>query len=284
MKKMMKISKFLWLFLSLLLVFTFVGSGWSQEEPCTIMQPDRETRLKWIQRFENAPKAYIDEALKFSIPMTGSLSLLSHLNYVPADRNQGSCGNCWAWAGTGVMEINLDVNEGIFDRLSVQYLNSCYGTGVDYACCGGWLSDVADFYTTNPQAIPWSNTNASWADGARTCGSGSSLVSCASISTSPNYPITSINEATITTHGVSQATAIQNIRTCSTRTKPFRLVSFWQKAQTGLISALSGITTGRPSYGTRTFHAAIPGTAAVVVMRSWLWVTMTMIPITNTGS
>jgi len=209
-------NRFLWLFLSFILVFTFAGSGWSDEgkEPCTIMKPDRETLERWIQDYDSAPRAYMDEALKLSIPLKGSYSLLSHLQYTASERNQGSCGNCWAWGGTGVMEIALDVEEGVSDRLSLQYLNSCYGTGSNYACCGGWLSDLADFYSSTgyEQAIPWSNTNASWADGSRSCASGSSLVSCASISTSPNYPIASIVEETIPTFGVGQTTAISNIK------------------------------------------------------------------------
>ncbi len=205
-------NRFLWLFLGFFLIWAFAGNTWSDEgkEPCTIMQPDREARLQWIKAYESAPRAYIDEELKFSTPPMGSYNLLSHLNYTPSERNQGSCGNCWAWAGTGVMEIALDVEEGVFDRLSVQYLNSCQGGS--YACCGGWSSTLADFYMSTGRAIPWSNANGSWQDGNRTCSHGSSLVSCGSISTSPNYPIDFIDEQTITTHGVSQATAIANIK------------------------------------------------------------------------
>ncbi|MFC1892905.1 C1 family peptidase [Chloroflexota bacterium] len=143
----------------------------------------------------------------------GSLSLLDNLEYTPSERNQGACGNCWAWAGTGVMEIALDVQNGIEDRLSIQYLNSNYngGSGAGFACCGGWLEYVADFYTSNPQAIPWSNTNASWQDGGQSCGE-STTVPAGSISTTTNYPIDSIQHQVITTHGVTQATAIANIK------------------------------------------------------------------------
>ena len=207
-------KRFLWLFLGLILVANLAGAVWSDEvkEPCTIMHPDRETRQRWIQDYEKAPRAYIDKALSFSIPLKGSLSLLSHLEYTPSERNQGSCGNCWAWAGTGVMAIALDVEEGIRDRLSVQYINSCGGTGLNYACCGGWLSDVVDYYTSNRQAIPWSNTNASWQDVTKECYNGLSDVSCYSISTSPNYSIGSIEEQAIETQGVGQAQAIANIK------------------------------------------------------------------------
>jgi len=203
----------LWLFLALSLVVASAGVVWSDEvkEPCTIMHPDRETRQRWIQDYEKAPRAYLDKALSFSIPLKGSLSLLSHLEYTPSERNQGSCGNCWVWAGTGIMEVALDVEEGISDRLSVQYPNSCAGMGFDYACCGGNLSDVVDYYTSNGQAIPWSNTNASWQDGARDCGSGSS-VPCSSISISPNYTITRVEEQTIETQNVGHSQAIANIK------------------------------------------------------------------------
>ena len=204
--------RFLWGILCLLLVLSFAATAWSQELPETypIMRPDKETLERWIQDYESAPEAYIDEELRMRIAPQGSRDLLSYLQYTPSQRNQGSCGNCWVWAGTGVIGIDLNVNQSIKDRLSVQYIDSCETSS--YACCGGWLSDVADFYTSNPQALPWSNTNASWQDGSRTCSLGSSLVSCGTIATSPKYLITSINDTSITTHGVSETTAIANIK------------------------------------------------------------------------
>lgn len=171
----------------------------------TIMHPDRETRLRWIEEYENAPRAYIDRALGMAIPPKGSLSLLSHLKYTPFQRDQGSCGNCWAWAGTGVMGIALDVEEDILDRLSVQFISSC---NTEKSCCeGGWLSDLASFYTSKGYTIPWSNTNASWQNGDGGCN-----VSCNSISSSPKYDVDSIQAETITTHGVGQSQAIANIK------------------------------------------------------------------------
>ena len=77
-----------------------------------IMQPDQETLEKWIEAYNSAPLAYI-EMEGFQVPSPeGSCSLLDHLNYTPDERNQGYCGNCWAWAGTGCMGIALDVQEG----------------------------------------------------------------------------------------------------------------------------------------------------------------------------
>jgi hypothetical protein len=190
------------------------GADLEQELP--IMKPSRETRQKWVERYNRAPKAVINEQIKRRLEQapTGSLDLLGYLQYTPSERNQGTCGNCWAWAGTGVMEVALNVQNEVKDRLSIQYLNSNYngGSGADWACCGGWLDDVTDFYTSTGLAIPWSNTNASYGDGSLTCDSGSTSVPAGTISTTPYYPITSINTQTITTQGVSQATAIDNIK------------------------------------------------------------------------
>ena len=37
---------------------------------------------------------------------------MDHLQSTTGERDQGSCANCFAWAGTGVMEIALDVQTG----------------------------------------------------------------------------------------------------------------------------------------------------------------------------
>ncbi len=208
--------------LSLILCFALVfslggavgtGSALADEEGLTyaIMHPDKETREKWIEAYNSAPLAYIERE-GFQIPSPrGSQDLLGHLKYTPSERDQGNCGNCWAWAGTGCLGIALDVQEGVKDRLSVQYINSCETAVIGKACCqGGWLYEFADFYDPSGgkgKCIPWSNTSAYWQDGDASCDT-----PCGSISESPNYAITSINEATITTQTVNQATAIANIK------------------------------------------------------------------------
>lgn len=205
-------KRFLLLFLALILAAISAGVVMADDvisETYPIMQPDRKTLHEWIKAYKDAPSFSIEKC-GMSRPLEGAKSILSYLNYTPSERNQGSCGNCWAWSGTAAMAVDLSVNEGIADRLSVQYLNSCK-TGT-YACCGGHLGYFVSFYTSNPQAVPWANTNASYADASRTCGSGSSLVLCGSISTSFNYPINSLSEVTITTTGVAQSTAIANIK------------------------------------------------------------------------
>ena len=182
-----------------------------------VMRPDPETLHQWLDDFEFMEKAHIDTAVASRLTEAGaqnlgtSMSLLSRLKYTPSERNQSSCGDCWVWAGTGVMEIDLDVQKNIYDRLSTQFLNSCR---TPFACCGGSLTGFANWYSSQQKAIPWSNTNASFQDGSTQCvdSTSTSSVPCSSISTTPNYPITSIAAAQIVTQGVSQATAIANIK------------------------------------------------------------------------
>jgi len=155
-----------------------------------LMQPDEETLQSWLKAYQGAPVVQVSEQVAQASTTTESQDLLPLLEYIPSERSQGSCGNCWAWAGTGCLEIALNVQESIADRLSVQYLNSCKAGS--YACCGGWLSYLADFYDPasggTGQCIPWSNDNASWQDGASTCVDGASGVPCGSISPTWPYP------------------------------------------------------------------------------------------------
>ena len=207
--------------LTLLLSLSLMNDMAFSQEGQSVMHPDQATLQRWINDYETAPKAPIDEQIQLRLTQAAaqgvgtSLSLLNYIQYTPSERNQAWCGDCWAWAATGVMEIALNVNNGIKDRLSVQFLNSCYnsGTGSSYACCGGWLSYVASFYSGKGCAIPWSNTNASFQDGGQyqQCGY-STARTCSTIATTPKYPITSISENTISTQGAAQATAIANIK------------------------------------------------------------------------
>jgi len=186
------------------------GSSPATEYP--IMQPPSEIFHKWLVSYGNTPYSLNNPQVE--PPLAGnSLSLLSHLEYIPVERDQGRCGNCWVWAGTGVLEIALDVNEEILDRLSVQYFNSKYngGTGPNWAGAGGWLDDFAEFYAEEGFAIPWSNTNAAWADGSQTSEDGTS-VPWQIISTSPNYPINQCDVESIQTFGQNPTTAINNIK------------------------------------------------------------------------
>ena len=215
MKKVFSVVRKGWLagILCLVLALSVVGSVRADdgELPYPIMRPDRETLLKWIESYNAAPRTHIDLE-KYQVPSPqGSKDLLvdGHLQYTPLERNQGTCGNCWAWAGTGCLGIALHVEETILDRLSVQYINSCESEEIGKTCCDrGWLSDLADFYTATKKTIPWSIAqNSHWQDGGAAC-----ATTCASIVKIPYYPITSIVEEVITTQTVTQATAKANIK------------------------------------------------------------------------
>jgi hypothetical protein len=141
-----------------------------------------------------------------------SMSLLSFVPYIPSERDQGSCGDCWVWGCTVPIEIAHRIQNGISDRLSIQFLNSNYhGNNGSCACCGGWEGSFADFYSAQGKVIPWSNTNANFRDAAQYC-SDSSSISANVISTVPYYPITSIQWHLIPTRGIDQDRAINLIK------------------------------------------------------------------------
>jgi PKD repeat protein len=216
-----------WKLLLLLLLFGIFVINFASAE-CTdgscsgdsryaVMHPDWDTYQQWLAEANAMPKwdaTNVPNAASSPEPHpAGSYNLLHHINYVTADRNQGDCGDCWAWAGTGVMEINRHVSTNNNDRISVQWINSRMNNGApnNFACCGGSAGGFSGFYTTFPNAIPWANTNAAFADGGSGCAAGTA-VPWASITTVPNYPITSITPVVVPITGVSQATAIANIK------------------------------------------------------------------------
>ncbi|RQW81492.1 MAG: PKD domain-containing protein [Methanothrix sp.] len=180
-----------------------------------IMHPTPDEATLWTKQYNAAPGAYLSPMIsaKLAAAPGTSCNLLNNLQYTASERNQGSCGNCWAWAGTGVMEIDYARQMGVKDRFSIQYLDSNYngGCGNSGACCGGWLENLASFYKAKGKAVPWSNSNAQYKDVSRSCGA-CSAQSASSISTSPSYSIASISAVTIPTQGVGKETAIANIK------------------------------------------------------------------------
>ena len=182
-----------------------------------LMHPTPEQARRWMEQYQGAPRAYLSPKIEAQLAQAAgaSYSLLGYLQYTPSERNQGRCGNCWAWAGTGVMEIDNALQNGFKDRLSIQYLNSNFNGGNCkncWACCGGWILDVSEFYSSKRMAVPWSNANAKWQDGGRYCEDDSSSVPSTSISTNPNYPLLSVEARSIPTQGVEKETAISNIK------------------------------------------------------------------------
>ncbi len=183
-----------------------------------VMRPTPEELAEWITLYENAPDAAgtISTTANQQDYSPGdyegdSFSLLPYLQYDANERNQGACSDCWQWAGTAVMEIQLAYRKDIMDRLSIEYINSnIEGSGDCKSCCGGWLDYLAKFYTDSGQAIPWTNYNADWKDGNSVCPG--SIVPPDSTSTSPAYSIASIRAEKVPTQGVGAATATSNIK------------------------------------------------------------------------
>lgn len=172
---------------------------------------------------KNTPRYSPREYLAGNLPL--NLSLLDSFAYLPSEWDQtgGSpdhCGNCWVWADTGALQMELFRQKGIRDPLSVQYFTSSYhnGTGI-WACCGGSPVFFADFYNITKKAIPLSNTNASFADSATMCEKGESTsVPASTIQTTPYYPIEETHAEMIATNAVyeeediSKETAIHSIK------------------------------------------------------------------------
>ena len=177
-----------------------------------IMLLEQEAEMK-LNRTQLSPEA--------RSPPPREFSLLNNFTYVPSEWDQTGqcedhCGNCWSWASTGALQLDMAVRMGNKDRLSVQYFVSNYhnGTGI-FACCGGSPAWFAEFYSDKKMAIPWSNANASFSDGCTHCGE-STKVPAESIATVPNYTMESVTALVVPTHlsdGVmDNHTAINNIK------------------------------------------------------------------------
>ena len=140
-------------------------------------------------------------------------SLIAAVPYLGKDRDQGHCGNCWVWASTGALEVAHSINNNVSDRLSVQFFDSNWnnGSAVGNACDGGWPYQVAESYNNIlKQAIPWSNTNAGYADYYWKPGNTSGMPA-SSIAPSPNYPVGTVRDTVLDTFNGSTG-AIQNIK------------------------------------------------------------------------
>lgn len=160
----------------------------------------------------------------------GNVNLLNLVPYIPEERDQGHCGNCWVWAATGMVEVALNTQLGISERLSIQYLNSNFNWGGtiapqypvagSFACEGGLLETFVNFYNGDEGAkrfIPWSNTNAGYADGdggqsGGYSGGNRTNMPAVRIAMTPAVGISSITGELIETEGVGEEAAINNIK------------------------------------------------------------------------
>lgn len=180
-----------------------------------IMHLTQEEASQRAGQYDTFAKAYLSPeiASRMASEPAASFSLLDRLKYTPSERDQGTCGSCWAWAGTGVMELDYARQKGVSDRLSTQYIVSNYngGCGNSGACCGGWLPDLVGFYQDKGIMVPWSNSNAHYRGGEQGCGA-CSIVSASTISTEPHYDLSAISVNTIPTQKLTNEEAISNIK------------------------------------------------------------------------
>ena len=179
-----------------------------------VMKITAQEKAKQTEVFLSYPEAVMDWQVQknlLSLKEGSSFDLLSYLYYIPEERDQGLVGTCWVWAGTGCMEIALNVQLGIKDRLSIQYLDSLFedGYGDDWAGTGGTPADFAGFYDEHKFIISWSNINAEYQD----YNSGNSAaISADLIAVNSGYLLDSVDYGQIRTHGVGEDTAIMRIK------------------------------------------------------------------------
>jgi C1A family cysteine protease len=179
-----------------------------------IMRTTSEQKALFNKMLLSMPEAEIDRQIQKELQLSeqgSSFSLLSHIYYIPEERDQGHIGNCWVWAGTGCMEIALDVQLKIKDRLSIQYFNSLYnnGEGEDWAGNGGYSYYLSDFYNEHRFIIPWSNINAFYQDYNS---SDSAAISADEIAVNSGYLLESVSAFQINTYDVAEDTAIMRIK------------------------------------------------------------------------
>ncbi len=188
-----------------------------------IMSLQTDVVLAMQEANRNLPRFVIPD--EFSSLPPGSFSHLDRFTYVPSEWDQTGgvdehCGNCWVWADTGALQLDLAYQKNVTDRLSVQYFTSSYhnGTGI-WACCGGSPVWFADFYNTTKIAVPLTNTNATFVDSRSMCEKGESTAMNASdIATTPSYPLDQVSAQMISTNSryeerpISNASAINSIK------------------------------------------------------------------------
>ncbi|HWQ67923.1 MAG TPA: PKD domain-containing protein, partial [Methanospirillum sp.] len=202
------------------------GDGTVSSVSYSVMEATTDQILTWQKQYLSEPSTFqgVVNTKTADAGMLSYTSLLQYLPYVPQERDQDACGNCWIWAGTGAIEIAHTIQNNIADRLSIQYVNSYYNNGgyppyrsSEFACSGGTGSNLAKFYLDTSKyggkkiVIPWSNTNAAFKD-SNGDAIGHTTVDPSTIQTVPQYPISSIAVKKVDTISVPQVQAISNIK------------------------------------------------------------------------
>ncbi len=115
-----------------------------------------------------------------------------------------------------VTEVALDVQEGVRDRLSIEYFDATYrgGGGAGWAGDRGWITDYAAHLRDQPILVPWSNANASYRDGTGWSREhGRAGVEASTIGTDPHYTVAGIEARRTPTWRTGRDAAVANVRT-----------------------------------------------------------------------
>ncbi|MGD0710415.1 MAG: C1 family peptidase [Bacteroidales bacterium] len=78
--------------------------------------------------------------------------------------NQGSCGDCWAFASVGTLECNILIHDGVTKDISEEYLTDCDNA---YNGCGGGA--CAHDYWLSPKGAVYESEDP-WNSGGSSCG------------------------------------------------------------------------------------------------------------------
>ncbi len=122
-------------------------NGWTfkiSENPATEYSLDQLCGLKVPDNWqEMAPFDPMDKSTK---DMPEAFDWRDSVT-LPAVKNQGGCGGCWAFATVAALECNILLKDGITVDLSEQWLISCNQDG--WGCGGGWWAHDYHWYRTD---------------------------------------------------------------------------------------------------------------------------------------
>ena len=123
-----------------------VDEGWTfivNDNPATRYSIDELCGMKmpegWVEADPGADMAPSPSPMDFPAAFDWRDSVT-----LPAIRNQGGCGSCWAFATTGVLECAIKIKDGLEIDLSEQWLVSCNRD--NWTCDGGWWA--YDYFKT----------------------------------------------------------------------------------------------------------------------------------------
>ena len=207
---------------------------YSKEELSSLMRAHAEKQEFNLTSYQSIQQADDTKEMKY-------VSLLSSLSYDPALRDQGSCGNCWVFAPTASLEIQM-AKQNMPERLSIQAFNSGWTGPAEasektknawFACNGGTPDWFIEYYLQNNKTlIPWSNEGAAFTDYNCTYSScKTAKTPYHEIAQTPAYTIRSLTNGKVSTTGISGKDAADQIKTLIDNDIPVLLALFFPHKQ-----------------------------------------------------